>query len=341
MRVVVTGATGNVGTSVVEALAADPGIDEVVGVARRAPDGWSPPKTRFVEADVGEDDLSPLFDGADAVVHLAWRFQPTHDPLVTWNANAVGSIKVFEAAARAGVRTLIHASSIGAYSPAPGRTVDETWPTHSIPTAAYGREKAYVERALDAFEARHSDIRVVRFRPAFIFKREAASEQRRIFAGPALPRFWSRRAGFPWCRCRPGSRSRRCTPPTWPRPTGSPSSATPRGAFNLAGDPVIDDAVIAEVMAARVVELPRRVVRAAVAAGWHLRFVPADPSLLDLFLDLPIIDSSRAYSELGWKPVHSAQDALTRGGGGHGPGSRHGDRAAPSRPIAACGPEAI
>ena len=282
----------------------------MVGVARRAPDGWSPPKTRFVEADVGEDDLSPLFDGADAVVHLAWRFQPTHDPLVTWNANAVGSIKVFEAAARAGVRTLIHASSIGAYSPAPGRTVDETWPTHSIPTAAYGREKAYVERALDAFEARHSDIRVVRFRPAFIFKREAASEQRRIFAGPALPRFLVAPGRLPVVPLPAGLSFQTLHTSDVAEAYRLAVVGDARGAFNLAGDPVIDNAVIAEVMAARIVELPRRVVRAAVAAGWHLRFVPADPSLLDLFLDLPIIDSSRAYSELGWKPVHSAQDTL-------------------------------
>jgi hypothetical protein len=65
--------------------------------------------------------------------------------------------------------------------------VDETWPTHSLPSAGYGREKAYVERVLDAFEARHPDTRVVRLRPAFIFQRSAATEQRRIFAGPFLP----------------------------------------------------------------------------------------------------------------------------------------------------------
>ena len=37
MKVVVTGATGNVGTSVVAALAAAGDVDEIVAVARRAP----------------------------------------------------------------------------------------------------------------------------------------------------------------------------------------------------------------------------------------------------------------------------------------------------------------
>ena len=57
MRIVVTGATGNVGTSVVDALGRDPDVEEIVGVARRLPDGWNPPRTRWVSADVERDDL--------------------------------------------------------------------------------------------------------------------------------------------------------------------------------------------------------------------------------------------------------------------------------------------
>ena len=52
MKVVVVGATGNVGTSVVEALAADPAVTEIVGVARRTPSSWQPANTRFEAADV-------------------------------------------------------------------------------------------------------------------------------------------------------------------------------------------------------------------------------------------------------------------------------------------------
>src|SRR4051794_15589503 len=102
MRIVVTGATGNVGTSVVESLARDPIVTEVVGLARRMPSG-APPKVRFVTADIRTDALAPHFDGADAVVHLAWQFQPTHRPTETWHANVVGSGRVFDAVERAGV----------------------------------------------------------------------------------------------------------------------------------------------------------------------------------------------------------------------------------------------
>ena len=90
-------------------------------VSRAAPPRPEPPydDQRFESrlADVGEDDLAAIFAGADAVVHLAWRFQPTRDPTVTWRSNVIGSERVFAAAAEAGVPALVHASSVGAYAP--------------------------------------------------------------------------------------------------------------------------------------------------------------------------------------------------------------------------------
>ncbi len=95
-------------------------------------------------------DLGRALAGADVVVHLAWLFQPTHRPDITWRANVDGSRRVFEAVAAADVPALVHASSVGAYSPRTSeQPVDESWPTHGVPTAAYSREKAYVERTLN------------------------------------------------------------------------------------------------------------------------------------------------------------------------------------------------
>lgn len=132
MRVVVVGATGNVGTSTLEALAPDEAIEEIVAVARRQPS--SPlPRAQFVPADITRSDLVPLFRGADAVVHLAWLIQPGRDESVTHSVNVSGSRRVFEAIVRAGVAKLVYASSVGAYSPGPkDRMVDESWPTDGV-----------------------------------------------------------------------------------------------------------------------------------------------------------------------------------------------------------------
>src|SRR5919112_6754416 len=174
MRVVVVGATGNVGTSVLHALAREPAVDSIVGVARRLP-AMSFPKTEGAQADIRTDDLVPLFRGADAVVHLAWLIQPSRDEAELRSVNVDGSARVFRAAGEAGVGALVYASSIGAYSPGPkDRAVDESWPTEGIETSFYSVHKAEVERLLDRFEQDFPDVRAVRFRPGLIFKAEAA-----------------------------------------------------------------------------------------------------------------------------------------------------------------------
>lgn len=73
-------------------------MSSILALARRRPTPpVGNPKVTFEEADVAVDDLRPHLAGADAVVHLAWLFQPTHRPVVTWRANAVGSASVFAA----------------------------------------------------------------------------------------------------------------------------------------------------------------------------------------------------------------------------------------------------
>ncbi|MFB9888706.1 NAD-dependent epimerase/dehydratase family protein [Planobispora takensis] len=310
MRVTVVGATGNLGTSVVSSLVADSSVTSVLGLARRPPD-WRPEKTEWRSVDVSSGDLAPHFEGSDAVVHLAWLFQPTRDPITTWRVNALGSMRVFAAAARAKVPALVYSSSVGAYSPGPkDRPVSEDWPTHGWPGAAYGREKAYVERALDLFEHEHPDIRVVRLRPGFVFKREAATEQRRLFAGPFLPQRLVRPGLIPVVPDVPGLRFQAVHGDDIGQAFHRAVTSQVSGAFNIAADPVIDPAVLAEFLGARRVRVPGRLLRGAVSAAWHARLVPAAPDLFDMLLAVPIMDVSRARAELGWQPRYSAVDAL-------------------------------
>jgi nucleoside-diphosphate-sugar epimerase len=310
MRVLITGATGNVGTSLVERLAADDAVTEIVGVARR-PTTWQPGKTRWIQADVGRDDLEPVFREADAVVHLAWIFQPTHDPVATWKNNVIGSIRVFQAVAAAGVPALVHASSVGAYSPGPSdEAVTESWPTHALPTAGYGREKSYVERMLDLFEREHPDTRVVRLRPGFIFKRSSAEAQRRLFAGPLLPNALVRRQLLPVIPDLPGMRFQALHSIDAAEAYRLAVTSDVRGPFNIAAEPVVDARTLGELLGARPVRMPRWAARAALDGLWRLHLVPASPHLLDLALSLPLMDTSRARRELGWRPTVGALDAL-------------------------------
>lgn len=309
MRVAVIGATGNIGISAVEALSEDPDVTEIVGLARRVPQ-WSPAKTRFAAADVTHDDLTEHLRGCDVAVLLAWAFHPTHDPVRTWDVNVLGTIRALEAVVQASVPAVVYVSSVGAYSPAPGRTVDEQWPTHALPTSAYGREKSYLERYLDAFELRHPDVRVARLRPSFIFHRRSGSEQRRIFAGRLLPRALVRPGRLPMLPVPSGLKFQAMHGQDVGSAIRLLVTRDARGAYNAATEPVVDPATLGELMGARPVEIPHAPARVALGAAWRMRLVPTDDGLLRLFLSLPLLDATRLRQELGWVPRHTGVEAL-------------------------------
>lgn len=321
MRVVVVGATGNVGTAVVDALTTTPAVTSVLGVARRRPDRGLA-GVDWVGADVRDADLVSLFRGADAVVHLAWVFQPTHRPLDTWHTNVDGTERVLAAVAEAEVPALIYASSVGAYAPREDdEPVTESWPTEGWPAAAYMAEKSYVERLLDIFERDNPDIRVVRMRPAFTFQYDSASEQRRLFAGPLLPNRLIRPGVLPVLPYPWGMRFQALHSSDVGRAYALAVTKQVRGAFNLAADDVIDRDAITRVLRTRTFPVPPRAVKAALTVGWWLRLVPATPELFDAMMHLPLLDTTRARTELGWTPRISAADALTEVLHGFGDGA--------------------
>jgi UDP-glucose 4-epimerase len=186
MRIAITGATGNVGAALVAALAADSAVDELVGVARRPP-GEGFPLTRFVQADIADDDLADAFAGPMPSCTWPGRSSPRRHKRL-WRTNVLGTKRVLDAAAEAGMTRFVAASSVAAYGPGPkDRLVDEDWPRTPIPASTYSVHKVTMERQLDIHQESHPDVRMIRLRPALIFQRASASEQRRPFAGPFVP----------------------------------------------------------------------------------------------------------------------------------------------------------
>ena len=310
MRVVVTGATGNVGTSVLRALAADDRIDSVLGIARRLPESEFA-KTAFVGAEIAGDDLVPLFRGADAVVHLAWLIQPTRDQRTLRRANVEGSRRVFRAVAEAGVGALVYGSSVGAYAKgSKDRRVDESWPTDGIASAVYSRQKSEVERLLDRFESENPGTRAVRLRPGLIFKGAAASGIRRLFAGPLLPSPLLRRSLIPIVPAVERLRFQAVHSLDVGSAFALAVAGDARGAFNVAAEPILDPSELGRLLGARPVRVPASVLRKAAELSWRAHLQPTSPDWLDIALGVPLMDTSRATRELGWKPRHTSGDAL-------------------------------
>ncbi|MFN2617649.1 MAG: NAD-dependent epimerase/dehydratase family protein [Thermoleophilaceae bacterium] len=310
MRVVVVGASGNVGTSVLRALADEPAVESVLGLARRRPKlGF--PKVEWRTADITRSELAPHFAGADVVIHLAWLIQPSRDLGTLHATNVDGSARVFGAVAEAKVPSLVYASSVGAYSPGPkDRRVDESWPTGGVAASFYSRHKSEVERLLDGFEQEHPEMRVVRLRPGLIFMREAASEIRRLFVGPFLPNPLVRRHLIPVVP----AAERLVFQAVHSHDVGQAyrlaAVGDVRGPFNVAAEPVLDQPELARILDARQLSLPGGLLRAAAAASWRLRLQPSEPGWVDMGLAVPVMDVTRAREQLGWRPRHGADDAL-------------------------------
>ena len=310
MRVVVVGATGNIGTSVLRSLENEEQVESILGIARRRP-ALRVPKTEWAEADIVTDDLVPHFRGADAVVLLAWLIQPSRDRNKLWMTNVEGSTRVIRAVKEAGVPALLYASSVGTYSPGPkDRRVDESWPTGGTPTSYYARHKAEVERRLNGFEREAPEVRVVRMRQALVFKREAATGIRRLFAGPLLPSILARPSLINLIPEIESLRGQVVHSYDVGEAYRLALTLEVRGAFNLAAEPVLDAHEVGRILNARPVPMPAWLARTGADLSWRLHLQPVSVGWFDMALNVPIMDTTRARTELGWTPEWSADEAL-------------------------------
>ena len=137
MRVVITGASGSVGTALTRRLRSAGGYD-VVGIARRVPGGAPGDEVTWWSIDLSRAECVPslrqAMRNADAVVHLAWAFQPSHRVGYLEAVGVGGTRRVLEAVAAEGVGQLVHMSSVGAYAAKrDDDPVDESWPVAAVP----------------------------------------------------------------------------------------------------------------------------------------------------------------------------------------------------------------
>lgn len=310
MKVVITGITGNLGTSLQAALAADPRVSEIVGIARRLP-ATRFAKVHFVRADVASDALTGVFEGADAVVHLAWRIRSAHELDELERNNVEGSKRVFVAAATAGVPSILYASSVGAYSPSlKSELRSELWPTDGVESSPYSRQKAAVEHFLDDFERAHGRIRVVRFRPALMFKRSAAMHIRDVFMGALVPKRVFDPRYLKFVLNHPKFKFQAVHSDDVASAFQRALFSEARGAFNIAADPVLDSDTLAQALHAKKLAFDPRILRAVTSLAFRLRLTPADPGWLDLCFQAPLLDCRRAREVLGFRAQQSSLDAL-------------------------------
>jgi len=317
MKIVVVGATGNVGIALLRVLKDHPDVEQIVGIARRPPGNDGPAEAGFggrvqwVAADIVSDDLRSAFEGADVVVNLAWQIQPARERGQMHLTNVHGSRRVFDETLACGAKALVHASSVGVYAAGPNnKLVDENWPHTGISTSSYSRDKAAVEAMLDRLEATHPELRVVRMRPGLVFQRAAGTEIAHYFLGRLVPRSAVRPRWLPAIPLPPQIRFQVVHADDLATAYAAAITRDVRGAFNIAADPVLDVERLAAFFNARPLPVPLRLMRGLASLGYRLHLQPTDAGWVDLAAQTPLMDVTRARTELDWQPRMAADAAL-------------------------------
>jgi nucleoside-diphosphate-sugar epimerase len=311
--VVVTGASGNVGSGVLRALAERLPDAHVVGVCRRPPsNGDIYERVRWHSVDLASPsataELAPVLRGADAVIHLALAVQPVRDEDYLYRANVLGTQSVLHAMLIAGVGRLVYASSLGVYAPGATAPVTESWPDTGQPTSIYSRHKVMVERLLDQFVDEHPGVAVARFRPTVVVQRNAAWLIRNLYLGPLIPLAAMRAL-------------RRRALPVVPLPKGLALQFVhaddvglavvtllqhrAHGSYNIAADP-LDGHAVAGLVGARPIDVDPRWMRRVISAASLIRVVAVTPGWYDVATNSPLMDTSKAHRELGWAPKRTS-----------------------------------
>lgn len=156
MHVLVTGGAGFIGANLVARLLDDPRVDAVTVLDDLSTGDRAnvPPQVRFVEGSILDEwALARACDGVDRIVHLAARASVPRSielPVASHEANATGTLRVLEAARRAGGIQVVVASSSSVYGADP--TLPKREDARPDPISPYAVSKLATETYALAYQ---------------------------------------------------------------------------------------------------------------------------------------------------------------------------------------------
>ena len=302
----------------------DDRIGRIVGIARRPfnPGGLGWTKMEYRQGDVRDRAaLEDAFAGADVVVHLAFMITGNAPRDTIREINVEGTLNAFRAAAAAGAKRFVYASSVAAYGFHRDNPVgmDEEWPRRPADHLFYAQEKAELERLLQEEADHHPELGLYLLRPPVVLGPHAVGGKDLVpgILEPVADRL-SRviRGGLPV-----------------PLPAPMPDlpvqfiheddvgqafllcivGAGPAGSYNIAGEGILSSHELARELGLIPLPVPAAPVQAAARAAAALPGVAGVPPVtgwLEALSHPAIMDTSKAKRELGWKPRYSGLEAF-------------------------------
>jgi nucleoside-diphosphate-sugar epimerase len=320
MRVAVTGPTGTFGFGLLPLLQADGRIGRISGVARRpfdpAEHGWE--KMDYMRGDVrAPAALESAFAGADVVVHLAFMITGAASRETIRAINVEGTLNAFRAAASAGVRRFVYASSVAAYGFHRENPwgMTEDWPARPAAHLFYAQEKAQIEVLLREEARAHSQLDLYVLRPPIVLGPHAVGAKDVLprVAQPIVRRIAGVVGRLPFALPVPAPR----LPMQFIHEDDVAEALLlcilgkgPAGTYNIAGDGVLTADQVARELGLAPLRVPPRIVQTAARAVASIPSAPPVAEWAEAASHPVIVDASKAKRELGWSPRYTALEAL-------------------------------
>ncbi len=305
-RVLVTGATGFVGTSLMARLAAEPGF-EAVGVDLRAPaQPYKAPTVRFEQADLRDEaSLERIFAEfrPTAVVHLASIVNPppgmTREDMREIDVG--GTERVVRLCLAHGVSHLTVTTSGAAYgyhadNPA---WLDEDCAIRGNVEFAYSDHKRQIEELLVTARAEHPELAQLLLRPGTILGKSVGNQITALFAKPRVLGVVGYDSPFVFI---------------WDEDVveiivrGLRDEKT--GCFNLAGDGAMSMREIAAALGKPYMPIPAWALRAALTVLHPLGVVPYGPEQVGFLQHRPVLSNARLKAGFGYTPRYTSAEAF-------------------------------
>jgi UDP-glucose 4-epimerase len=300
MRYVITGGSGYIGTRLVELLGARDDTELITIADARAPDIHRP-KTRYERLDVRDrDGVRALLEREqpDALVHLAFILNPSHDEQLMYDVDVNGTHNVLEAAGAAGTPQVLVTSSASAYGAFPDNPVPltEDDPVRGAPDFSYARDKTEADRICQLWAATYPDRTMTIVRPCIVLGPNVDNY---------LVRLWTHQP-FTVDHGHLDYELQFVHEDDVVAGIALLLEGKHGGAYNVAGDGTITAKEAAELIDSPIRKMPLKVYRGLAKAMWALRRAEAPPGSIDFGIH-PWIVSAEKLKAVGWAPKHTSR----------------------------------
>lgn len=303
--VLISGASGYLGSQTVRALAANDAA-RVIAVDVRPPrDEDRRANVIYETADVRQPELRALFfkHKPDVLVHLASIVTPgaKSDPEFEYSVDVLGTRNAIEACLASGVKRIIVSSSGAAYgyhadNPEWLKESDALRGNDEFP---YARHKRLVEEMLAGYRTTHPQLQQTIFRIGTILGATVRNQITALFDRPRILAIRGSRSPFVFI---------------WDQDVVEiirlAVFSDKNGAFNVAGDGAVQLAEIAQLTGKPLRLLSPALLRFALAVLHPLRLSRYGPEQVKFLQYRPVLDNARLKAEFGFTPCKTSREVL-------------------------------